>query len=684
MKPRVLSPVVKPIRRNDRPHPDMTRGPEADLPELSLDGFNNRDADPGLRVLEQDPGSDTSPVAMHPQNLDVFPLSVPRPAVAYHHEVAVSEVRSLATPEILNVLGLKEPLPGSVPLMGLATRIVQAIICSVMGAEPYDCPDTAGWDVRTTSLDYFPTASKVFPDYTPIYIPSDLSNKAAAALVSLMVPGGAAAYGWRFNDSTGCLSDYMPSYVRFSHPGGTLKVLAVYARPPAVCVYGGKTLLPAALLHLEGYYRARWGNGYWEQAYKTIAAMGAVYANPVPASLSLGRDCPVFKQSTKQGTQDISRHTTQWVPVRTVSQMHKDHGCWCVPWRNDHTIPPDLEKLAMKALESMWNVRFSSDVSLRWDWVQRSVQADWTVDGHQWSLSQLICKCLDQVATMPVQMDQSVRLKAKLISAQYRMHSLYDRYPDSMRSPVIDSGVREGFRNIFGFSDERAYLVLPNFDLQHTVALITGVLKPVLTLPTESLINRPRLRDWLGCYCLRLHIAHNICLTDRHMWPDDLYIAPLDHHDLVKHLPEGLQSLVWVSNVRRGMIPARNWQLLEPIHFLRDCDKVTAYYGYDVCGTVELASSQTPKTIRVTSSRTNYAALDSALRHHWLKGGTISLNMGVQHVFAAIVDKNNVPAPFAISPYVFDEAEDRVLPVTIQFNTDEAVFRSNQIVRPAY
>lgn len=99
----------------------------------------------------------------------------------------------------------------------------------------------------------------------------------------------------------------MPSYCRFRHPGGGRATLAIYNKPPTQAVFGGTALTVNNLQCLEMFYRHEWGHRHWNQAYKTIAAMGAVYLDPVASTDVLGHGFSCAHQTRKKGDVDLGK-----------------------------------------------------------------------------------------------------------------------------------------------------------------------------------------------------------------------------------------------------------------------------------------------------------------------------------------------------------------------------------------
>lgn len=152
--------------------------------------------------------------------------------------------------------------------------------------------------------------------------------------------------------------------------------------------------------------------------------------------------------------------------------------------------------------------------------------------------------------------------------------------------------------------------------------------------------------DAMRVYALRFHIEHILTLVRNNIWPDDLNIHVMCHRDIVQNMADGLTCHTFMTNPCRKWLKASNWQLLEPMHYLRPGGRGKAYYSYDAPGSWEIDQG----SVRLGAKSTSYAAVDAAMRSAWMLGGKVNAQQ-VDVEFVAIRDANGLIAPFAAAPY---------------------------------
>ncbi|KAL4901547.1 hypothetical protein BDW74DRAFT_181557 [Aspergillus multicolor] len=139
------------------------------------------------------------------------------------------------------------------PLRGLLTRIFKPFAV----ASPIPrlligrmCPGGMCVSPAFSTID---DALELHHHYTPVYIPYDMPQIAAQALILGCLPGGAATYGWRYRP--GCNDDpragYIPAYARKWYPGDDIEILVIAKRPAEYWVFGGAALTLSRLAPLE-------------------------------------------------------------------------------------------------------------------------------------------------------------------------------------------------------------------------------------------------------------------------------------------------------------------------------------------------------------------------------------------------------------------------------------------------
>lgn len=622
---------------SERPESPTAAAGEAGLPELELDGFDNdRYGSPGIRTVSHSPVVEGFIAKVSPNNLNLVPISPTRLAEGYCLETPM--IRDTSPSNF--ALEIYEVIVDDAPLDGFTTRVVQARLAAETGATASRAPLSQDWDIRVVDKEHYPQGIHIFPTYVPICIPSDLSPLASSAMLSLFVPGGAGAYTWRFRGDNDVRADYMPSCVRFGHPGGEPGILAIYDKAPDQIVFGGSALTVANLKELEHYYRRKWGDYYWDQAYKTVAALSAVYLAPVPNDRPLGVGFSCVEQTTIHAGVDLQDHvaTAPGPSPWGFSEISN-------PFSLFETVPRCFDTHAVRALSIFKKIEVPMNTQVTWDLAKNkvtiTVAARYGTQDHCMRLDRVLL-WIARPANGTPRAIASLALKLRAVG---RRCTLAQRY--RLAGSEDDEGKPyHGFRNVYGFNDA-SQLTLPIFDVRCAVFLLAGVHLPHKT-PGKSYINFDRLWDWIRVYALRLHICHAIKLVEHKLWPDDLHLRSLEHGNLVKSLPSGLACLTHISKPSRRHLSAINWQLLEPIHYLKARESGVEYYGYDVAGYWDIDDRN---IVRVGSKETDYAALDAAVRHAWMTNCSVETVGRTTEDLQPVLDTNGLIAPFALSPF---------------------------------
>ncbi|KAJ5161947.1 hypothetical protein N7492_007339 [Penicillium capsulatum] len=631
--------------------PSDTIQSDADFPELDRDGFDNLgDDEPGIHTVSHNPIVKGFIPQARPNNLTMVPISPAREAFGLSHTTHTKWYLGRSNPVLSDFFRNSS----DAPMHGFMTRVVQARLAAETGATPSRAPLNPAWDIRVVDKKFRAVAIQRFLlGYAPVYIPKDLPLAASLAMISLLVPGGAAAYTWRFRGSNDARAGYMPSYVRFRHPGGTAAVLAIYEEAPEQVVFGGSALTAANLKLLEDYYRDLWGHAYWDEAWKTVIALGAVYVDPVPNDRPLGFGFECVQQNTRHAGLDLRDHIAS-------TPGPSPWGCpeVSMPFQPGIDITRSIRNSSLRAIPDLLGCPIPPDPT----WVKSSLRRrvilvkSITPAGSDKIQKLDLFPTLRWLANPANGSPRSVALAAQGILNQLFDHTLakrymVDRYKDDEGKPY------KGFRNVFGF-DDKAVLALPIFDLTTAMYLLAGVHLPEASLkqrnlfakdvPGKSLIDFDRIWDYVRVYALRLHISHALALVQAQIWPCNLHCKTSNHQGVIESLPPGMFCWTFVHGLSRVHHPALNWQLLEPIHYLRARDNKVAYYGYEVDGSWDVDDMG---LVNVGSEDTNYPALDAALRHAWATENTVDVLGPLWEPFQPVLDTNGLIAPFGISPY---------------------------------
>ncbi|KAJ4122966.1 hypothetical protein NW768_009957 [Fusarium equiseti] len=177
-------------------------------------------------------------------------------------------------------------------VQGLLARIATAVLASETGAYAALCPNVPGWDVRVTDLSNAMDAAHRHPAHTPVLLPPGIPKAAGEALVSIMLPGGPSAYGWRYNDpdvqtkngpKPNNRNATMPAYVRKLYPGGSERILVIQDHKDTDWTFGGAALNPVSLRALEVYMRRKFGNPLsWTKLTKRLWPWVMCTSTPSP------------------------------------------------------------------------------------------------------------------------------------------------------------------------------------------------------------------------------------------------------------------------------------------------------------------------------------------------------------------------------------------------------------------
>nr|BDQ13831.1 coat protein [Diaporthe alternavirus 1] len=644
------------------------------IDELSLDGVNDeRYGNGGTRVVRDSTAQQVQPADA--ANVTHVPVSAPRQVQPFNTEVKVLQntafsdksQRDLAnlvrgggqdyraegdfSSMVLSILGHDNANAVEAPLMGLLTRIAQLEVLQRSGATAALAPNVAGWDVRTASLDAAASARKRYPGYAAFFIPHSMTAGAASALISILLPGGAGAYGWRFRPRDGAddpRHDYMPSASRWLYPGGNTRVLAVFERPPANLVYGGFSFTKANVDSLVGWARGIFGNMYYDQAVKSVVAASYVYVEPEVVAENLGENFAPVGATTVHQTNDLNGAAFGWdrggpppgiglLSYPDVDTNKRPPGFDRALWdaaRATQQAPPGGGDPLPAAFGTLRVYEDRSEVVCTWRGPAGVQMTGWAP----------LADCLVWLGDAANGVDGVFRTFADSWHAQVVSGYLGGRYDDAHRD---DSDVElAGFRNSFGYSDT-ATMGLPRFSVAAIAPLVAGIHEIVAVPPADTTFTDDNWRAKTRHYVSKLHVAHVFTCAERHVWPDGLDTWPFDHRAVVASMPKKLQPLAYLVNAHRGQLAASNWQILEAVHRFKGTGKSTAYYSYDVRGEWR---PDKYGVVHVNEATTAIAALDAAVRLTWNLNGTLDADGVARDAFSPVRDLNGLYAPLAFAP----------------------------------
>lgn len=429
--------------------------------------------------------------SMKIEHIDIVPIAQARPLIAIDHDTDVAQDRALLdrterdiatttsqadqdarregsfASSIMHVVGLTEITASRAPLMGLATRIVQALFSVRTGATASAAPNAPDWDIQYTELANTARAIRRYPSHLPVYIPSDMPLEPALALASLFVPGGAGAYDWRFSVEDPRVA-CMPACTRYRHPGGTNRVLLILDRPVQGAVFGGAALTEQALSALEEYYRLRWASSYWSQAYRTLAAIALVRANTQPVDPVSVISPPNPRQSTTISRTDSKRDSKR----ASLNSPPVNIPYVSAPYVDAETALLRLSPYAPEALVKIGGATtVPTGVRVEWDWAAKSARYTWVQERKSEVFETDIARVLDAIASQKG-LPTHIALSLRGLRQQFAGFTLRDKFPARMFEPPEPSSE---MLNSGSFRDNRSVSSMAGFDLRKSVCLIANV-----------------------------------------------------------------------------------------------------------------------------------------------------------------------------------------------------------------
>jgi len=550
---------------------------------------------------------------------------------------------------VLATIGVHEADAVSAPIHGLLTRVAIAVCCAETGATPAPAPNIDGWDVRIAPLE-FVAYNTVLPGYAPLFLPRDMSQPAAQALVSICLPGGAAAYGWRFrgpDDAPDPRAHLMPAYARKLYPSGNRRILVITDGPLVNWVFGGPALTTVALQSLESWCRDKYGHALMD------AAFGHVYVEPNPVDADLGERLSVVQCTRSYAGFDLGSNATLWQP----GEPHPGIGVVSWPKISLDEKPIQFNGAVVDALGALQAAGAADG-----DPLPGRVHAEPVINEKfqlvilAWGVrrARFSCTCtLGIVLAWIVDVDnrQEKRLREFADAWLHRLagglHGIYGAADRDDSDLLLIS-----FRNSFGYSDA-AVFALPDFNLRDVAPVLAGVHLVNVKYGVQSWFTPENRCNLLRHYVFKMHIAHVISMAGDNIWPDLVTLGGYQHFDLVVKLSSKLQPLTYLESGNRRLLASPNWQILESVGCLKDTDGHTAYYGYDIPGTWEVSDGC---AVRLNSSTTSIPATDAAIRYAWMHRERIDVISLQREDFVVVCDLDGYYAPLSFAPVAKSES----------------------------
>ncbi|BAG49050.1 hypothetical protein AltMyV_sM2gp1 [Alternaria alternata virus 1] len=225
------------------------------------------------------------------------------------------------------ILGTDMLMAPKASVQAIMARVVSALEMLQSGWDVGGPPDV-GLDVRHAARDDFDDASARYPQHAWLYIPSDWTEQEVAALVSLMVEGGPAAYRWGYargdpggDEGNGQARErVMPAGAAWRWPGGWSNYLLIGERDRGWNVaFGGDALSVASLSAVLRRMVEAYGQRIYLDACRAAAVANRAYCPPCYQAGSKERDIGTAFTSDRVVVRDGNGgHMRQIVPARNM------------------------------------------------------------------------------------------------------------------------------------------------------------------------------------------------------------------------------------------------------------------------------------------------------------------------------------------------------------------------------
>ncbi|UQZ09638.1 capsid protein [Fusarium solani alternavirus 1] len=529
-------------------------------------------------------------------------------------------------------------------LTAVSGRIATARIAVRKGALASRLP-TQGMDVRLSTLRTVASDQRVYPDHVPLYVPSGLTDAGAAALASLLVVGGPGAYVWRYPDGVAD-PGLQPSGVRWKWPGGSSRLLVVSEDDRDWDVpFGGAAFTETALMEVEDYYRRAWGDGVFDEGWRTVFALYGVYANPRPFNRQLGRDFIAKRTTTELRVdgEDVDGRP-DWdgpSPVPDPPDL-RTRGVFTA-------VPPgtsaQLGQVTYRAWATAYAGHFPDDgqpdpTQYASHVVERRGILYTDAGGHVWvaTWAQLTNDELNDDVLLP----QLRRVAATVLRAPFG-----EGVPSGDDAPIFNP-LACPVRNVFGQND-RSTLYLPRLRIVSVLAVLADISVTVPAAPVQRYLDNENMEaTFLGFAC-HLHFCFIMSLSRQHLEPAVLRALPTPGAVGMLGVPKTLRGLCIPRMMSEYEYDTGGLECLENGNVFRTM-RHTPYAGFAVEGV--WASKM--GIVDVWDPGNSYAGLDAAFRATWLSGGVVDIHTRLfrnEHV-GVIFSADNLPNPFAVPRFV--------------------------------
>lgn len=713
--------------------PDTTTPKEHRAPDLSADILNDDQYDvgvvPRVHVAVPPPGFQ-APAEI--QNVDLVPVQPAVDATPVPAETPIARsqwfvnqdltqlssmtrgatqsarVEGSLAASVAQVLGVEHLHATTSPILGLACRVAQAILCASTGATASQYSDNPGYDIRFTRLSDFDDARALFPGHVPLWAPESLTLGATGALATLCLPFGAGGFTWRFRDAAGPVlgpdprAGLMPAAARTRYPGGSMHIMVVRQGATNGINVGGGSLTLDHLWELERWIRDSMDPGLMDVAWRTMMAAGAVFAEPVilpvpPEGFGDGMR-PVQVTTEHEGGQQL-KQPWNFPPVQQIANRLRlpivgrlppmlpamQNALWnaatAAAALNAAAAGPAADAAAVAAARGAaptpngWNaagnrqcVSIYLDVDNNVARISSQGPRGGDPQRHDWQLAPLVrwmsrpLNGVNPAIYKPLSgYMQTVGSSLGDIDAPTGL----DDFPDEPPG---------GIRNVYGH-DDGVTLRLPEFDLLRITPIIIGAHVLLKHTKKHGRTDRRSLERRRARYASRLHLLHNYNCAERDFWPHDMHWITLSHGTLMRKLPPYAQNLCLMARMSTVDYEAPNWQVLESPYLVTGGTRHTAYYGFQVPGTWIVDEGGRAS---VSGPHTNYPALDAALRDTLDSGRLVHVNERLRSNFAPVLNCHNMHAPLGISPRALGGRTERATDITVSAFGPRLAAGSNQ------
>nr|WJJ79912.1 hypothetical protein [Aspergillus tubingensis] len=527
----------------------------------------------------------------------------------------------------------------------VTSRVAAARIAVQKGAVASLVP-RQGMDVRVCALRDSMAAQRQFPAHTPVYVPSGLTDAAAAALISLLVNGGPAAYAWEYPAGIGD-AGLMPAVMRWKWPGGSDRILVVseYDRDWLV-PFGGAALTADALIAVENYYRAEWGDSIFDDGWRAAMALSGVYVEPEAVRLNFGRDVQV-KQVKRRYLIDGAEVAAAeaWPGPSDPGERGDDPAL-----RGIFThIPPSMMAALGAPLWRVWvehhdnweGDRPNADMYMSMQLETRGIMYLDT-GGTRWLAhwDDLTSPAMREADPGLVSLVQHAR--------RTQVHTIYG---DGVAAPPRrgDFDPRHPrFRSVFGSSDAGVMLI-PRLRIVSVLAVLAGISVTVPARPVERFWDDGNMKVVFESYAARLHFLFTRSLSDQYLEPAVMRVLPLSGAVGMLGVPDAYRCLVLPKQLDGVNYPYENLECLENGGILRSFND-TPFAGMAVPGSWDMQGG----LLVVAADGNSYAAIDSAARVTWLTDGRIDVHTRLRpnKRLVVILNDDKLPNPFALPRFV--------------------------------